>query len=75
MAANTELDKFPWRKKIAEKNRQFFLKHNRHPTWVEYQHLHNFKETDYSVKSSEWKMLDYDNPAWQSADYTLKYKL
>jgi hypothetical protein len=61
------LDKLPWRIKIQEKNEQFFKLHGRDPTWKEYQVLHNFVETDYSVKQCEWKMLDYANPAWTPA--------
>jgi hypothetical protein len=61
------LDKLPWRIKIKEKNDKFFKEHGSEPTWKEYQELHNFKETDYSVKEREWKMLDYGNPAWVPA--------
>lgn len=35
--------------------------------WREYQKKHKFKETDYSVKEREWRMLDYANPAWAPA--------
>jgi hypothetical protein len=35
--------------------------------WEEYQKTHKFKETNYSVKEREWKMLDYANPAWTKA--------
>lgn len=74
MAINTELDKLPWKIKIDQKNKAFREKYGREPTWKEYQELHNFREIDYKVKDSEWKMLDYANPAYQPADYTLRYK-
>lgn len=75
MTVNNAVDKLPWKIKVTKKNREFFLKNGRFPCWKEYQELHNFKETDYGVKNNEWNMLDYANPAWQPADYTLRYKL
>ncbi len=70
MSVNSEVDKLEWHRKIKEKNDKFFKDNKRHPTWREYQTLHNFKEVDCSVKVSEWKMLDYANPAWAPADYS-----
>ena len=32
------------------------------------------KETDYGIKSAEWKMLDYANPAWRPVGHSERGK-
>ena len=58
------LDNLPWMKKIIHRNNQFYERHRRDPNWREYQELHSFRETDYTVNEREWRMLDYANPNW-----------